>query len=355
MSNSDLHICLFADERSIHTRRWVLGLRGLGHKVDLITLMKNKSEDIGGISLNAGGKLSYLTKISALRRLVDRMKPDIFHSHHASSYGFLASFVNHPRKILSVWGYDVVDFPYRNIVNKAIIRRALKKADYLTATSHFLEKAVKKLYPVHGKIRVIPFGIDPEQFKYLDRAAKETINIGIAKTLRPKYGIDVLIRAFEILTDNHKNIRLTIAGGGEYAEEYKNLVEKKGLDDLIRFVGFVDHDKLPEFLLAIDIFAMPSIYDGESFGVAAVEASATGLPVVASRVGGVPEVVVDGRTGFLVDRKNAGELAKALEKLIVNPALRREMGKAGREYVENRYVWKDNLQAMNDLYLEAAG
>ena len=347
-----IHICVFGDERSIHTRRWVLGLRNVGHKVDLITLIKDPKTDIGGISLGAGGKVSYLTKIGVLRKLVSDIKPDILHSHHASSFGFLASFVDHPRKILSVWGYDVVDFPYRNFVNRAIVKRALKKAHYLTVTSRFLEKAVRKLHSIPVEIKVIPFGIDPEQFGYYDRPQKEIVNIGIAKALRPKYGIDILIMAFKKLTETHRNIRLTIAGKGESADEYSNMVKKMGLDDLVRFVGFVDHDKMPEFLSTIDIFVMPSIYDGESFGVAALEASATGLPVVASRVGGVPEVIDDGKTGFLVNRKDASELAKALEKLILDPTLRREMGKAGREFVENNYVWWDNLRAMNELYLE---
>jgi glycosyltransferase involved in cell wall biosynthesis len=93
---------------------------------------------------------------------------------------------------------------------------------------------------------------------------------------------------------------------------------------------------------------MPS--KDESFGVAAVEASATGLPVVASNVGGIPEVVVDNVTGYLVEKKNMEKLAEAIEKLIHDPRLRLEMGKAGREFVEREYVWKDNLVAMKNLY-----
>jgi glycosyltransferase involved in cell wall biosynthesis len=97
---------------------------------------------------------------------------------------------------------------------------------------------------------------------------------------------------------------------------------------------------------------MPSISDGESFGVAALEAAATGLPVVATRVGGVPEVVIDGITGILVERKDAEKLADALKRLIDNSDLRRKMGLAGRKYVEEHYRWESNVKAMNDLYME---
>lgn len=351
-TKAPVHVCMFSDERSIHTRRWVRGLRDMGHKVDLITLIKDVDDDVGGISLGAGRKWSYPAKIGKLKSLVQELNPDILHTHYASSYGFLASFVKHPRKILSVWGNDVIVFPYSNPLFKMMVRRSLKMTHYITATSLFLEQSVRRLNSNIRDIRVIPFGIDPAQFDYRQRNSMSKIRIGIAKSLRPKYGVDVLIRAFHMLSNSHKNIELLIAGRGEFASKYRRLVSHLQLDEKVRFLGFIDHDKLPDFLRSIDIFAMPSISDGESFGVAAVEASSTGLPVVATRVGGVPEVVLDNKTGFLVERKNVRELAEAIEKLIVDPDLREKMGRAGREYVESNYRWESNLQAMSDLYTE---
>ena len=347
-----LHVCMFSDERSVHTRRWVRGLRDMGHRVDLITLIKDKDDDVGGISLNAGGKWSYLSKIGKLKSLVRKLAPDILHTHYASSYGFLASFVDHPRKILSVWGNDVVVFPYSNLLFKAMVKRSLKKTHYITATSEFLKRSVKKLDSNMEGIRVIPFGIDPAQFDYCQRDSISKIRIGIAKSLLPKYGVDVLIRAFHRLSSSHDNLELEIAGRGELENKYRQLARDLRLDKRVRFLGFINHDRLPEFLRGIDIFAMPSVSDGESFGVAGLEASATGLPVVATRVGGVPEVVMDNKTGLLVERKNVKELADALEKLIIDPGLREKMGRAGRAYVEENYRWESNLQAMSDLYAE---
>ncbi len=120
------------------------------------------------------------------------------------------------------------------------------------------------------------------------------------------------------------------------------------MDNSVEFLGFVDHSELPGLLFTFDIFAMPSIE--ESFGVAAIEASATGLPVVTSRAGGLPEVVEDGVTGFLAERGNVDELAARLEKLITDPQLRFIMGKAGRKFVEEKYRWNDNLNSMKKLY-----
>jgi glycosyltransferase involved in cell wall biosynthesis len=345
-----LHICIFADERSVHTQRWVLGLRGLGHRVDLITLIKNSEKDIGGISLMARSKISYLTKIGRLRRLVGKLNPDIFHAHYASSFGFLASFVDHPRKILSVWGDDVIVFPYANPIFRAIVKRALRHSRRITATSEFLRAAVGKLAGIKNEIEVIPFGIDLSQFVYVERETGPTLRIGITKSLRPKYGIDVLIDAFAVLSKKHENLELIVAGRGEQEAAYKRKVRDMNLTDRITFVGFIDHSKLPELFGNIDIFVMPSVSDGESFGVAALEASATGLAVVASRVGGVPEVVQDGVTGYLVERRNIEALAETISRLVADANLRRKMGRAGREFVEKNYNWNDNLMQMQSLY-----
>ncbi len=347
-NNTPIHICLFADERSIHTRRWVLGLREMGHRVDLITLMKDNN-DIGGISLGAGNKLEYFLRIGKLKKMVASINPDIFHSHHASSFGFLASFVSHPRKVLSVWGYDVIAFPFKNVIYKAIIKRALSHASYITATSRYLKDAVLSLNNRLSNIEVIPFGVDLKQFKYVERTPGDLVTIGIAKSLRPKYGIDILIRAFHKLHLKYDNLRLKIAGKGDSGPEYKKLVADLNLNELVEFTGFIEHNRLPAFLADIDIFAMPSNCL-EAFGVAALEASAAGLPVVAAAVGGVPEVVNDGQTGFLVKMGVVDELAAAIEKLIVSFELRGKMGRAGREFVENNYRWENNLLAMDNLY-----
>jgi glycosyltransferase involved in cell wall biosynthesis len=345
-----LHICIFADERSVHTRRWVMGLRGLGHKVDLVTLIKESEYDIGGISLEARSKASYLTKIGRLKRQVGELKPDIFHAHYASSFGFLASFVDHPRKILSVWGDDVIVFPYSNPLFKSLVKRAIRRSHRITATSRCLRAAVERLTSVKAEIEIIPFGIDLSQFAYVDRNSGPVVRIGIAKSLRPKYGIDVLIDAFAELTKKQADLELLIAGRGEFEAVYKRKVAQMNLVDKVTFTGFIDHSELPEFFGKIDVFVMPSVSDGESFGVAALEASATGLAVVASKVGGVPEVVSNGVTGVLVERRNVKALADAIRKLADDPDLRKEMGRAGRRFVEKNYDWNDNLARMESLY-----
>jgi SAM-dependent methyltransferase len=128
------------------------------------------------------------------------------------------------------------------------------------------------------------------------------------------------------------------------------LVGKLGLGGVTRFTGAVPHSQVPEYLDQLDIYVAVSIRESESFGVAVLEASACGLPVVVSAVGGLPEVVVDGVTGFVVEKKDALATAEALLRLIEDPRLRQSMGESGRQHVFSRYQWAESARLMEDVY-----
>lgn len=139
-----------------------------------------------------------------------------------------------------------------------------------------------------------------------------------------------------------------MAGSGELRSQLEALTQQLGLMRHISFAGAIEHRRIPEFLADVDIFVMPSIW--EAFGVAAVEAQAMGIPVVATNVGGIPKVVLDGETGILVEPRNSEQLAQAILTLIEDPALRRQMGERGRKHVLANYRWEDNAALMERLY-----
>jgi glycosyltransferase involved in cell wall biosynthesis len=121
------------------------------------------------------------------------------------------------------------------------------------------------------------------------------------------------------------------------------------LENHVDFVGRVPHEDVPRLMQQFDIFVMPSVCR-EAFGVAAIEASSCELPIVASNVGGVPEAVLDSETGILVDPLNPVALAEACIELIDHPSLRCAMGKAGRQFVLDRFRAEDTGAKMETLY-----
>jgi glycosyltransferase involved in cell wall biosynthesis len=222
-----------------------------------------------------------------------------------------------------------------------------KQAQVITATSHFLAEVTR--HYTDKEVHVVPFGVDCQLFCPAERINTTTaVTLGFVKHLKLKYGPEHLIRAVSLVVDRHPQTRLLMAGSGELRSQLEELTGQLGLTRSVSFLGAIEHRQVPELLRNVDIFVMPSIR--EEFGVAAVEAQAMEIPVISTRVGGVPEVVLDGETGILVEPGDSEQLAQAILALIENPALRRQMGKRGREHVLANYRWEDNAALMENLY-----
>jgi glycosyltransferase involved in cell wall biosynthesis len=253
--------------------------------------------------------------------------------------------------ILSVWGSDIFEFPHTSILARLLIRYNLRKADRILSTSNALAEETRKY--TSKKIEITPFGIDLEKFKPFPVEplfSQETIVIGTVKALEAIYGIEYLIEAFGILVHKYplEKLRLLIVGGGPQELFLKEKAAALGLKDSIVFTGRIPHQQVPEYLNMIDIFAALSII--ESFGVAVVEAGACELPVVVTNTGGLKEVVQDHVTGLLVPPKDVEKTASAFEMLLLDPALRKTMGKQGRERISRLYNWDDNVDGMIRIY-----
>lgn len=165
-----------------------------------------------------------------------------------------------------------------------------------------------------------------------DRPLK-LISVG---SLTPEKGHDVAIRAVRHLTARGVDVRLTIAGDGPAATKLGSLAQRLDVDDRVSLIGQVEQRTVPGLLGEHDIFVRAS--RAESFGLANVEAMAAGLPVVATGVGGIPEVVADGKTGLLVDPNDSRALADAIQVLGHDSTTRRRMGSRGRERVQERFL-----------------
>ena len=181
---------------------------------------------------------------------------------------------------------------------------------------------------------------------------KNDIVIGTIKTLEEKYGIEYLIKAFAIVKNKYHNLplKLLIVGDGSLSENLKNLVHDLNIEEETVFTGKIAHELVPVYDNMLSVSVSVSVSNSESFGVAVIETSACGKPVVVSDVGGLPEVVKDGITGIVVPPRNPEKTAEAIEKLVLDDSMRKQMGAAGREHVAQFYDWNKNVEQMVDIY-----
>lgn len=361
-----MKIVLLAGAATIHTRRWANGLASRGIEVHLISqhpITGYLSQDVNSYILPYRNKnFGYYLMIPKVKKLLKNIQPDIINAHSVNGYGTTARLANYHPLLLSVWGSDVYDFPYKSFLHKYLVRKNLLAADKIASTSHCMAQQTKNIEPKITDIAITPFGVDLEMFQSNQplSLSSDTIVIGTVKTMSHKYGIDTLIEAFALLynrllinnSDLAYKLRLRLVGGGNQIEELKQLASKLGVIDKVEFTGWVNYEQVPTELSKIDIYVALSRLDSESFGVAIIEAGAAYRPVVVSNVGGLPEVTIENVTGFIVPKENPQIASEAIEKLVLDPELRKEMGVAGRKHVEASYSWNESLDIMIRLYKE---
>lgn len=239
-------------------------------------------------------------------------------------------------------------------------RRIVGGADALMVSTNHEREALQRLYAVQpGKVAVVAPGVDVDLFRPIDLAhAREALGLDgrryllFVGRLDPLKGLDLALEAMALLEDQD-DLQLMVVGGEQdgKAESVRmlDLARRLGVQERVRFAGAVPHEAMPYYYSAAEALVMPSYY--ESFGLAALEAMACGTPVVAARVGGLPWVVRDGVTGFLVPWHCPEPFSRRIEVLLTNKALRDTMGRAARERALTR-DWREVARETVALYTE---
>lgn len=350
-----MKICLLGYNGSVHVQKWIKAL-SQQNSIDLHVITYRKGLEYSNVKYYylksyTRTKLDYLLNIFHFKKLIKRISPDILHSHYATSYGFLGALSDFHPYIITAWGADIFDSPKQWIIKK-ILKYSLQKADAITVLSQISSVEISKY--TDKNILLIPFGVDINKFYKSSTEENEIIKIGTIRTLNEKYGVEFLLRAFALLSSKYNNIQLEIVGEGEQKEFLIGLAKELEIDHRTVFHGFISQntnfDQYIRILRSFDIFTILSIMDSETFGVAAVEASACSIPVIASDVGGLPEVIIKNKTGLVIPKKDISQIAAAVEELLLNKQKRLELGNNGRKRVEEFYSWDKNINQMLNLY-----
>lgn len=366
-----MRIFMLSNPNSVHTRRWVKALAernitimlysfrpyqddGYYRHIDRVQLKSfSRERHLRGIKNFFPVKLFtyYRALLRDIKTSIRSFQPDIVHAHYLADNGLFGALSGFHPFIVSVWGTDIYDYPQRAVTRTWVIRYVLKKADCILSTSHVMAKEVFK-FTSKEWLFVTPFGVEMSLFKPrpVERPKDNHIVFGIVKTLKYGYGIDCLIDAFALLRERRPDlsIELRIVGEGPERNRLQQQAIRLGIEREVSFAGQIENDKLPGVINQFDIFVALSRV--ESFGVAVVEAMATGCPVIVSDAPGFTEIVEHGVSGLIVRRDDPHQASLAMETLVDDRVLRCTLAENGRERVRALYDWNKNVEGMISVY-----
>jgi len=348
------------------SEKMVEGLRERGFDA---VLASGKSEFHGEYVI----KLKYLQReinlfkdfpaVIELAWLMRQINPDIVHLHtsKAGAVGRVAAKLAGVKKVY-YQPHGIVFYGYFSPIKSKIIliveKLLARYADTIIALSErskeeFIEYKVGK----PRQYKVIENGIDcslfytasPEEKAEVKKKlgiSPECITAGIAGRLVKLKGHEYYLKAMRKVIDKNSSVKGVIIGDGELKDELAETTKKLFLQNNIVFTGF--RKDIPDILQAVDILVQPSVVEG--FGITLIEAGASGIPAVGFRAGGIENIIIDGKTGFLADYLSADSLSEKILKLAENPSLREEMGKKARERVIKNYTVESMMNKLMELY-----
>jgi glycosyltransferase involved in cell wall biosynthesis len=276
---------------------------------------------------------------------------------HADIYGLPAARRAGIRHAISSRHND--DSFRHNPILKWINQWAMQCADQVIGISHALSRFVHEVEGIaEERIVTVHYGLEAPPLNPEARASAraelhyddDVAVVGLFGRLIRQKGVDVLLDAYQLVLRAHSNTRLLVAGDGPARSALERQARRLHLDEVVRFVGWIDGAR--RLMSCCDVIAVPSRWEG--FGLVTLEAMSCALPIVASQVSALPEIVLDGETGLLVPPEEPRPLADALLSLFGSPARAAAMGRAGYERLVTSFSVEKMVRATIDVYERVA-
>lgn len=300
-----------------------------------------------------------------LYRIIKEEKPDVINGHTP------VPFISDMAALVSkITGIPFI-LTYQNDLEKSspilivvldiysnITRLTLGIAKSIIVTTKYFFNESKLLQPYKKKIAIIPPGVDPlkgnvtatEMQKSVTRKKKVVLFVGSMDKTHVHKGVDYLIDAIGIVAETMPEVRLVAVGKGDAIPNYKRKVKGLGIEENVYFTGYVPDAELHGWYQECDVCVLPSTNNSEGFGMVLIEAGLYKKPVIASKIGGMPYVVDDGKTGYLVKPKNAKSLAQGILKILSDTITGKKLGEQNYHKVMNGYLWKHQVAKTHELF-----
>jgi glycosyltransferase involved in cell wall biosynthesis len=286
-------------------------------------------------------------------RLCRRERFDVLHVHWPfphGIWGYVAGRLTRTPVVLTFHGAEILlcrRFPFV----RPFLAHATRHAQAILTNSTYTQRKVSEI--TSKASQVLPFGCTVDARPPSARPEKGVKQILFAGRLIERKGLDQLLAALPLL-EGRTNFHLHVVGDGDMSRAWRRRVHEMGLDERVSFHGFVSNEELERRYREADVFVLPAIVDErgdtEGLGVVLVEALSSGTPVVASDVGGIPDVVRDMETGLLVPQKDPAALAAAILRLLEDPALARRLTEAGLQHARSYFDWDRITRSLLEVY-----
>ncbi len=295
-----------------------------------------------------------------LIKYLKEIKPTIVHTRNwAGMDGIIAAKIaGVPIIVHGEHGFEITDLTGQNKKRKFIRKLVLSTMvdKIVTVSKNLKNRLINEIKIKPEKIIHIPNGVDTNKFNIYKKEfgrkkfgfKKEDFIIGIVARLDPIKNHKTLISAFKEIVTIHPNTNLVIVGDGPLRNKLENQTYQLGINNKVIFMG--ERSDVPGILKTFDVFVLPSLNEGMSNTI--LEAMATGIPVIASNVGGNPELVIDGRTGFLFPSNDVESLAQKIKTYILHPELKQKHGYNAHKRVEEKFSLDPMVRRYEELYLE---
>ncbi len=284
---------------------------------------------------------------SQIAKLKQSFKPDLVHVNFSDPNIFfhMSTLTSHAAPTLITLHTPILD--YRGGPDSSL-GKALRKADWVAAVSSELLSDYCQLFPeIKDRSSVIYNGMDMPHLKPQPLQFESPRLLCLGRLVYEK-GFDLTITAFASLLERFPQARLVIAGDGPMLSELKNQASTLGVAESVDFPGMIDHDNIPDLINQSTVVIMSS--RSEPFGIVALEAAQMARPVVAARVGGLPEIVIHKKTGILVEKGSSASLANAIKSILEHPDFSTQMGEAARIRARNMFSLDQYADTYDDLY-----
>ena len=305
-----------------------------------------------------------------MRRLIEEEEIDTVWFGAAAPLGLLAQRARQAgasRVLASTHGHEVgwSMLP----VARSVLRRIGEQTDVVTFVSRYTRSRFAPAFGPEASLEYLPPGVDADRFRPdpdARAALRDRYGLGDRPTvvclsrLVPRKGQDVLIQALPAIRRRVDGAALVIVGGGPYLDTLRKLAQERGVADHVTFTGGVPGAELPAHHALGDVFAMPcrtrgAGMDVEGLGIVFLEASASGVPVIAGESGGAPEAVQQNKTGLVIDGRSVDKVADAVAELLTDRDRAAAMGAAGRKWVTSQWRWDTLAARLADLLRGGSG